>query len=165
MTADRAKTAHPMHSWQCWRIILIAGDFFGGEPKRFVATVCAGHSARSSAAAIGPGVSADDGPAPLALPPPPYLQTHAGDVIQPGRRSRRSILRRVRSGTVVPLPSQTPGSIFGPPLVAPGAGVPPGASVMPQPVSPLADIAPGGLVSPQFGLPAGPEAQSPARKM
>ncbi len=58
------------------------------------------------------------------------------------------------SGTIVPLPSQTPGSIFGPPLVAPTAGLPAGAA----PVSPLADIAPGGLVSPQFGLPAGPEA-------
>ncbi|MEX2317176.1 MAG: hypothetical protein WD669_08490 [Pirellulales bacterium] len=51
--------------------------------------------------------------------------------------------------TVVPLPSHTPGSIFGPPV---------GSPAMPAaPAGPLADIAPGGLVSPQFGLPPGPE--------
>ncbi len=49
--------------------------------------------------------------------------------------------------TAVPVPSQTPGSIFGPPLVSPAA-----------PAGSLADIAPGGAVSPQFGLPPGPEA-------
>jgi hypothetical protein len=50
--------------------------------------------------------------------------------------------------TVVPLPSHTPGSIFGPPVAAPMEG-------------PLADIAPGGSVSPQFGLPPGPDAIPP----
>jgi hypothetical protein len=49
--------------------------------------------------------------------------------------------------TVVPLPSQTPGSIFGPP-----------SAVATGPAGPLSDIAPGGMMSPQFGLPAGPEA-------
>jgi hypothetical protein len=55
--------------------------------------------------------------------------------------------------TVVPLPSQTPGSIFGPPIGTP--------AVPTVPASPLADIAPGGTMSPQFGLPAGPEALPP----
>jgi hypothetical protein len=61
--------------------------------------------------------------------------------------------------TVVPLPSQTPGSVFGPPMVAAPTGT---AVVTPQaslpPVNPLAQIAPGGVLSPQFGLPVGPEA-------
>ena len=35
---------YPMHSMQRWRIIL-RRHFFGGEPKRCVATVCAGYSA------------------------------------------------------------------------------------------------------------------------
>jgi hypothetical protein len=80
--------------------------------------------------------------------------------------------------TVVPLPSHTPGSIFGPPAAPTGAALstapetlppPPGVvgpvipGAVPQPpvagvpVSPLADVAPGGMVSPQFGLPPGPE--------
>jgi hypothetical protein len=60
--------------------------------------------------------------------------------------------------TVVPLPSQTPGSIFGPPIVAtPGAPVAVPQQSLP-PVNPLAQIAPGGVLSPQFGLPTGPEA-------
>src|SRR5687768_4226591 len=58
--------------------------------------------------------------------------------------------------TVVPLPSQMPGSIFGPPMVA-APGVAPQAALA-VPVSPLAQIAPGGVLSPHFGLPPGPEA-------
>jgi hypothetical protein len=64
---------------------------------------------------------------------------------------------------VVPLPSQTPGSVFGPPMVsnAPGALPPPPIGMAPPaatvPANPLGHIAPGGMVSPQFGLPAGPE--------
>ena len=61
--------------------------------------------------------------------------------------------------TVVPLPSQTPGSIFGPPMVA-APGGPAGAMIQAPaavPVSPLAQIAPGGVLSPHFGLPAGPD--------
>lgn len=53
--------------------------------------------------------------------------------------------------TVVPLPSQTPGSIFGPPV----SGTP--AQASPVPEGPLADIAPGGAVSPQFGFPSAPD--------
>jgi hypothetical protein len=55
--------------------------------------------------------------------------------------------------TVVPLPSQTPGSIFGPPLTSANPGS------LPQPAveaSPLARITPGGMLSPQLGLPSGP---------
>ena len=59
--------------------------------------------------------------------------------------------------TVVPLPSHTPGSIFGPPVAA-VPSVPPGTvPATAVPVSPLAEIAPGGMVAPQFGLPAGPD--------
>ena len=47
---------------------------------------------------------------------------------------------------IAPLPSQTPGSIFGPP-----------PATSPVPAGPLADLAPGGTMSPQFGLPAGPD--------
>lgn len=59
--------------------------------------------------------------------------------------------------TMVPLPSHTPGSIFGPPATAaPSAASPPATAAAPA-LSPLADFAPGGTMSPQFGLPSGPD--------
>jgi hypothetical protein len=98
---------------------------------------------------------------PGAVVAPPYLQP-SPTLIQPAPAITPFATSPGASNTVVPLPSQTPGSIFGPPLTAPTNGVPAGAPAgMPPtfaPVSPLADIAPGGLMSPQFGLPAGPEA-------
>ena len=104
-------------------------------------------------------------PAQPIITGPPYLAQSSPMVIQPAPN-----VVPVTQGpaTVVPLPSQTPGSIFGPPATnpwtpgAPMAGT--GAVAVPQmpptvgaPVGPLADIAPGGMVSPQFGLPAGPD--------
>ncbi len=94
---------------------------------------------------------------------PPYLAQ--SQVIQP---APNVVPMTQGQTTVVPLPSQTPGSIFGPPANnpwTPGAPVAaPGAVVVPQvpaavggPVGPLNDIAPGGMVSPQFGLPPGAE--------
>src|SRR4029079_8058478 len=47
--------------------------------------------------------------------------------------------------TVVPLPSQTPGSIFGPPM-----GAPPIAG-------PVPGLPPGAVVAPQPGMPGAPE--------
>jgi hypothetical protein len=114
----------------------------------------------------------------------PYPMTTAPVVVidQSGAAAGSMIVQPVPQGvpvlppqsTVVPLPSHTPGSIFGPPVMAPGtpvAGTPevlppppgvvgptiPGAMPAGEPVSPLADVAPGGMVSPQFGLPAGQE--------
>jgi hypothetical protein len=89
---------------------------------------------------------------PPIAPAPPYLQT-TPLVIQPAPQIAPIY---PPSSTVVPLPSHTPGSIFGPPLVTstPGGLPQPAAAA----VSPLAHIAPGGMLSPQFGLPAGPEA-------
>ena len=111
-------------------------------------------------------------PAQPILAGPPYLAP-LPRVIQPAPAIAPVTLGEA---TVVPLPSQTPGSIFGPPVGnpwAPGAPVAgTGLVVAPQvpamvpvgdSVGPLGDIAPGGMVSPQFGLPAGPEAiQIPA---
>jgi hypothetical protein len=95
------------------------------------------------------------------LPGPPYLQTPP--VIQPATQVMPMFPQQP---TVVPLPSQTPGSVFGPPLVtnAPNTIPPPPVGVFPQPaapaVNPLGRITPGGMLSPQFGLPAGPEVVS-----
>jgi hypothetical protein len=85
---------------------------------------------------------------------PPYLQT-TPVVIQPAPPLTPVAPAPSAAATVVPLPSQTPGSIFGPPISAPSQN--PAAPAVSAPVSPLVEIAPGGLVSPQFGLPAGPE--------
>src|SRR5262245_30892495 len=148
------RTAHPMHSLRRWRIILTTTIFFGasegGPAQQF-----APGTPPSAPPTIAPAYPQAPGSAPVSLPPP-YLQT-TPVVVQPAQPVTPIFPAPGATGTVVPLPSQTPGSIFGPPLVAPGAAVPPGAVVTPQPVSPLADVAPGGLVSPQFGLPAGPE--------
>ena len=87
-------------------------------------------------------------PPPGMAPGPPYLQT-SPVFVQP---APQIVPIYPPQTTVVPLPSQTPGSIFGPPVGAPGA-MPPAV----VPASPLAHVAPGGMVAPQFGLPAGPE--------
>jgi hypothetical protein len=100
--------------------------------------------------------SAPQGP---VLPGPPYLQT--SPVIQPAPQVLPVFPQQ---STVVPLPSQTPGSVFGPPLVSTphtALPAPPAGMFQPQaapPVNPLGRITPGGMLSPQFGLPAGPEA-------
>jgi hypothetical protein len=83
--------------------------------------------------------------APMVLIPP----NQPGAVIQP---APQVLPLYPPQSTVVPLPSQTPGSIFGPPM-----SQTPGAPVLVAPAGPLADVAPGGMVSPQFGFPAGPE--------
>jgi hypothetical protein len=84
---------------------------------------------------------------------PPYMQT--GPVLVGPTPGGGTILPP--HSTIVPLPSHTPGSIFGPPI---GAQAPAGTpNFAPPPYAgPLADIAPGGMVSPQLGLPAGPDA-------
>jgi hypothetical protein len=95
-------------------------------------------------------------PAATIAPGPPYLQPGSA-MIQP---APQIVPIYPAQSTVVPLPSQTPGSIFGPPMVAapggPAGAVPPLPAA--APVSPLAQIAPGGVLSPHFGLPVGPEA-------
>lgn len=62
--------------------------------------------------------------------------------------------------TVVPLPSQTPGSIFGPPAVPPGTPVPPGVGVPEQLPSPFGAgavvVGPGGAVPMPVAGPANP---------
>ena len=83
----------------------------------------------------------------MVLPAPPYLEP-SPTLVQPAPQALPIFPSPT---TAVPLPSQTPGSIFGPPAV-PAAPQP---AVVP--VSPLANIAPGGSISPQFGLPPGPE--------
>lgn len=92
-------------------------------------------------------------PQPIIVPGPPYLQTLPA-IIQP---APPVVPVYPPQSTVVPLPSHTPGSIFGPPLAQPTT-VPSGVPPVAAPGSPLADIAPGGMISPQFGLPAGLEA-------
>jgi len=126
-----------------WQIILASAVFLAGCHQLVAQQV--GPTARSAsnpyAQAAGP---------PVVLPGPPYLQA-TPIVIQPAPQA----MPVVPSSTVVPLPSQTPGSIFGPPLVS---APPPPAPLSTVPISPLASVAPGGMVSPQFGLPPGPEA-------
>jgi hypothetical protein len=95
-------------------------------------------------------------PQPAILPAPPYLETEP-IIVQP---APQIVPVYPPPGTTVPLPGQTPGSIFGPPLEGAAAGaMPPPIVTAPAaaPISPLAHVAPGGAISPQFGLPAGPE--------
>jgi hypothetical protein len=126
-----------------WQIILTAAIFLAADRQG------AGQSDAPAAAAT---VSAQTGsPPPVVLPEPPYLQT-TPVVIQPAPQAVPVV---PPGSTAVPLPSHTPGSVFGPPLVS---GPPAPASHSPAPLRPLAGVAPGGMVSPQFGLPPGPEA-------
>jgi hypothetical protein len=92
----------------------------------------------------------------VPLPPagPPYLPAGPA-MIQPAPPIAPIYPAQ---STFVPLPSQTPGSIFGPPMVAAPGAVPQVPAV--APASPLAQIAPGGVLSPHFGLPGGPDAAS-----
>ena len=134
-----------MHSMSHWQIILAQAIFLAG---------CQ-HGAAQQVAPVSQSVSAPYptavAPQPVIVPGPPYLQT-APVIIEPAPQVSPLVPPQP---AVVPLPSQTPGSIFGPPLVSgvPGA-LPPPAAV---PASPLSGVAPGGMVSPQFGLPPGPE--------
>ncbi len=99
------------------------------------------------AVATQPLYPATGAPPAVILPSPPYIQP-SPTLIQP---VPEAAVVFPPPAPVVQLPSQTPGSIFGPPAVP----------VAPQPtavpISPLAHIAPGGSISPQFGLPQGPE--------
>lgn len=74
-------------------------------------------------------------PSPAVMAAPPYPTASAMFQAPP-----QGVPIYPPGSTVVPLPSQTPGSIFGPPVGPPGpapmAGAPPGAVVTPQPVAP-----------------------------
>jgi hypothetical protein len=135
-----------LHSMTSWQIILAQAIFLAG---------CHSGAAQQISTATQPIQTPYPTtlmPQPAIVPGPPYLQT-TPVVIEPAPQFAPIIPPQ---STVVPLPSQTPGSIFGPPMVnsIPGA-VPPAAIAVP--VSPLSNLAPGGTVSPQFGLPPGPE--------
>jgi hypothetical protein len=147
----------PIDSMQRWRIILTLVIFLAARQNVWSQQFAPG-VVPSGPPATAPVYPVTTVPAPGAIAPPPYLQPSPA-MIQPAPAIAPVVPAPGTMGTVVPLngqplrmPSQTPGSIFGPPLVAPTPGAPTGV-----PVSPLADIAPGGLVSPQFGLPPGPE--------
>jgi hypothetical protein len=144
-------------SMQRWQIILTAAVFLAARQSGSSQQFAPGTppSVPPAAAPAYPQTTVPAPATPITLPPPPYVQT-APVVIQPGPAST-IVPPPGAPGMVVPLPSQTPGSIFGPSLVAPNAGLPPGAAATGVPVSPLDDLAPGGVVSPQFGLPPGPE--------
>jgi hypothetical protein len=145
-----------------WQIILTLLVFLTG---------CHPWSAQQLAPAAPPMAS----PYPMTSAPVVVIDQSgaaAGPMIVPPAPQGTTILPP--QSTVVPLPSHTPGSVFGPPAMAPVApttGIP---EVLPPPpgvvgpiipgtmppgvsISPLADVAAGGMVSPQFGLPAGPE--------
>jgi hypothetical protein len=97
-----------------------------------------------------------------AAPPMPYPTTAAPMVVGPPYVQGQPVFQAPPQGTpvyppgstVVPLPSQTPGSIFGPPMgapvVGPAPGLPPGA------VPPGAVVPPGAMVGPQPGVPVAP---------
>jgi hypothetical protein len=84
----------------------------------------------------------------------PYLQSQP--MIQPGQPPAVY----PPGTTVVPLPSQTPGSIFGPPpgptAVGPNSGLPPGAIVVPQGGPPGVPVAAAGPPNPIL-VPVGDE--------
>jgi hypothetical protein len=143
---------HTTGSMKCWQIILAVAIFFEAIENILSQQVAPG-TPPSAPPAAGPAYPVTTVPTTGAIQPPPYMQT-APVVIQSGPPVAPVVPAPGTAGTAVPLPSQTPGSIFGPPLVAPNSGVPNAAVVEPAPVSPLADIAPGGQVSPQFGLPS-----------
>ncbi len=103
-----------------WQIILTPIVFLAG---------CQFWSAQQVAPAAPPYPATGVPPVVIG---PPYLQSEP--MVQPGTLP---VPVYPPQSTVVPLPSQTPGSIFGPPMAAPGpnpmVGVPPGAVVAPQP--------------------------------
>ncbi len=122
-----------------WQIILVAIVFLAGPVP------CFGQTVVPAAPPVGTPYPATGIPA--AAPGQPYLQ--APPIVQPGTPP---VPVYPPQSTVVPLPSQTPGSIFGPPAV-PAAPVPtmgvPAAAVVPPPPG-----TPGG--PPVAGSPANP---------
>jgi hypothetical protein len=87
---------------------------------------------------------------------PPYLQSPP--MIQPGPQP---VAVYPPQSTVVPLPSQTPGMLFGPPpgpplSGAPTTGLPPGAAAMPQPGPPASPLLVAGPPNPIM-VPVGDE--------
>ena len=118
---SRLSALDSLDSMNYCRIILIAGAF-----------VVSGYAWSQESTAPGPTIHGGWCPPRLApatqatvLPGPPYLQT--SPVIQP---APQVVPVFPQQSTVVPLPSQTPGSVFGPPLVTNAPGMippPPGA--------------------------------------
>src|SRR5438552_10378879 len=86
-------------------------------------------------APAAPAVPYPTTPAPSFVGGPPYLTDGAMFQAPP-----QGVPMYPPGSTVVPLPSQTPGSIFGPPMGPPSPtpmlGIPPGVVVAPQPVAP-----------------------------
>jgi hypothetical protein len=107
-----------------WQIILTSAFFLAG---------CQFLPPQQVAPAAPPYPTTGAPPVAAGLP---YLQ--APPMIQPGPQP---VAVYPPQSTVVPLPSQTPGSIFGPPpavagVVGANPGLPPGAVMVPQPGAP-----------------------------
>lgn len=128
---------------KCWHFILTSLIFFSGG-RYLEAQQYTGHAPIVSAPAGAPAT-------PGVVNGQPYVQTAPG-MIDPGSLA---IPTYPAGSTVVPLPSQTPGSIFGPPVSATGsAAVAPPANALPVPQP--------AVVGPGAAVPGQPVVAGPA---